>query len=174
MEFIKSEIKDCVEIIPNKINDSRGYFQRLFCSDLFRAQKLNYNIYQINNSLSKKKGTTRGLHYQSGFHSETKIMRCISGKLDLYVVDLRKSEKTYLKYLRFTLDSKKNNLVMVPNGCANGIQTLVDNTEIIYFVSNYYEPKFECGLNFSDPKISIKLRLPISNITKKDKNWPYL
>ena len=174
MKFIKSKIKDCVEIIPNKISDNRGYFQRVFCSDLFRKAKLNYHVYQINNSFSKKKGTTRGLHYQTGFHSETKIMKCISGKLDLYVVDLRMNEKTYLQYLRFTLDTKKNNMVMVPNGCANGIQTLEDNTEIIYFVSNYYAPKFEKGINFNDPRVGIKLRLPISVITNKDKNWPLI
>ena len=84
MRFIKSKIKDCVEIIPKKISDNRGYFQRVFCSDLFRGSKLNYHVYQINNSYSNKKGTTRGLHYQTGFHSETKIMKCISGKLDFF------------------------------------------------------------------------------------------
>ena len=174
MKFKKTKIKNCVEIFPNLIKDKRGFFQRIFCSNIFRQQKLANKVVNINNSFSKFKGTTRGMHYQVGKSKETKIMRCIKGKCDLYVVDLDKKNKTYLKYVRITLDSKKRNMAMVPINCANGIQTLVNNTEIIYFVSNYYKPKKERGISFYDPKIRIKLKLKSSIISKKDLSWKML
>ena len=174
MKFKKTKIKHCVEIFPDQISDSRGFFQRIFCSKEFKKQKLISNVVNINNSYSKYKGTTRGMHYQVGKFKETKVMRCIKGKCDLYIVDLEKSSKTYLKHVRITLDSKKRNMAMVPKGCANGIQTIEDNTEIIYFVSNYYNPKMERGLSYYDPKLKIKLRMKPTVISKKDSNWRFL
>ncbi len=174
MKFKKTKIKNCVEIFPSKLKDRRGFFQRIFCSKTFKEKKLNDIVVNINNSFSKFKGTTRGLHYQVGKFKETKIMRCIKGRCDLYVVDLNKKSKSFHKYQRFTLDSKKRNMVMVPVDCANGIQTLEDNTEIIYFVSNYYNPRYERGLSFFDPSLKIKLRLKPSVVSKKDLSWKFL
>jgi len=174
MKFKKTIIKDCVEIIPSPIKDSRGFFQRIFCSKIFNKQNLVNNVVNINNSFSKYKGTTRGMHYQIGKSKETKIMRCIKGKCDLYIVDLNKKNKTYLKHIRITLDAKKRNMAMVPRDCANGIQTIENNTEIVYFVSNYYNPKNERGLSYFDPKLKIKLRMKPTIISKKDLSWRLL
>ena len=93
MKFKKTKIKNCVEIFPSKLKDRRGFFQRIFCSKTFKEKKLNDIVVNINNSFSKFKGTTRGLHYQVGKFKETKIMRCIKGRCDLYVVDLKSPQK---------------------------------------------------------------------------------
>lgn len=167
----KTKLRDCVEIFPTPLKDSRGFFQRIFCSKTLKKNKLVDKVVNINNSFSKYKGTTRGLHYQIGKSKETKICRCIKGRCDVYVIDIDKRSKNYLKYIRVTLDANKRNMIMIPRNCANGFQTLEDNTEVIYFVSNYYNPKDERGLNFFDKKLKIKLRIKPTIISKKDINW---
>ena len=163
---------DEVKVIKIKKNiDDRGFFQRLFCT-----QELNFkgNIVNINNSFSKKKGTTRGLHYQIGKWQEHKFIKCIHGELINIVVDTRKNSKNYLKHIKIKLSRENNHMSSIPPGFANGIQTLKNNTEIIYFVSNFYNPKKERGLSLFDPLLNIKLPLKPSILSKKDLNWQYL
>lgn len=172
IKIIKKTIAGCYEIKLYKIKDKRGYFQRLFEFD-FLQKKLNLKkIKHINNSLSLTKGTTRGLHYQINKGKEDKIIKCVSGSLDVFILDLRKKSKTFAKYLKIRLSKKRNNLVVVPRGCANGIQTLENNTEIIYFVTNNYYPSLERGVNFFDKKFNFKLSLKPTVMSEKDKNWP--
>ena len=169
--FKKKSIEGPIEIICSPSKDERGFFQRLYCKELFKRLKLNIKIININNSFSKKEGTVRGLHYQIKPFQEDKLIKCISGKLINYIVDVRKSSKTYLKHITIELSPKKNNMSYIPRGFANGIQTLKNNTEIIYFSSNYYSNTHERGLNFFDKKLNLKLKKKISSITKKDKSW---
>lgn len=174
MKILKTSLKDVFEIIPEPNQDERGFFQRLFCSRIFKDHKLENKIVQINNSFSSKKATTRGLHYQIGNAKECKILRCVKGSLVNIVVDIRKNSKNYLKYTLIKLSEKKRNMSYIPRGFANGLQTLEKNTELIYFATNYYNPKKERGLNIKDPKLKIKLPLKIKEISVKDKNWKYL
>ena len=174
MKIKKTKIPGVCIIIPYKIKDKRGYFQRLFCKELFKKANLENSIVQINSSFSKKKGTTRGLHYQMGSSAENKIIRCIQGSMVNVVVDLRTKSKTYLKHVKIKLSKKNGYMSVIPKGCANGMQTLENNTEIIYFVSNFYNPKKEKGISFYDPKLKIKLPLRINKITKKDLSWSFL
>ncbi len=159
-------------IHPKKKQDQRGYFQRLFCKKEFLNTPINNQIVNINNSFSKKSGTTRGIHYQVSPYQETKIIKCISGSLVNIIIDLRKNSKNYLKSILIKLDNQKNYMTYIPKGFGNGIQTLSANTEIIYFTSNYYNPNKERGLNLLDPKLKIKLPLKPTVITVKDKSWP--
>lgn len=174
MRFKKTNLSGVFIIIPNLNKDKRGFFQRLFCKKIFRKNKIENSIVQINNSFNKKKGTTRGLHYQTGRSAECKILRCIRGSLVNIVVDIRKKSKTYLKYAIIKLTDKNRFMSYIPRGFANGLQTLQDNTELIYFTTNFYNPKKEKGLSIKDPKLNIKLPLPIKVISKKDKDWKFL
>lgn len=166
-----TKLKDVKIIIPEPNSDQRGFFQRLFCKKIFKKKRLEKNIVQINNSFSKNKGTTRGLHYQIGNSKECKIIRCLKGSLVNIVVDMRKNSKNYLKYVSIKLTEKNRYMSYIPRGFANGLQTLENNTEIIYFSTNFYEPNKEKGVSMFDPKINIKLPLKISVISKKDLNW---
>lgn len=161
-----------IKPLPKK--DKRGFFQRLYCKKIFAQKKIDNNIVQINNSFSKFKGTTRGLHYQTGRAAEAKIIRCVKGSIINIIVDMRKNSKNYLKHTKIKLTHKNRMMSYIPRGFANGLQTLENNTEIIYFTSNFYNPKFEKGLNILDPKLKIKLPLKISVISKKDKGWKFL
>ena len=107
MKILKTKLKDVYEIVPEPNQDERGFFQRLFCSRIFKKNKLENKIVQINNSFSSKKGTTRGLHYQIGNAKECKILRCVKGSLVNIVVDVRKNSKNYLKHTLIKLSGKK-------------------------------------------------------------------
>jgi dTDP-4-dehydrorhamnose 3,5-epimerase len=174
MKIKKTKLNGVKIIIPNPNKDNRGFFQRLFCKKVFKSKNLNNSIVQINNSFNKKKGTTRGLHYQSDSSAECKILRCVRGSLVNIVVDVRKNSKTYLKSIKIKLTAKNRHMSYIPRGFANGLQTLEDNTELVYFTTNFYNPKKEKGLSVLDPKLKIKLPLPIKFISKKDKSWELL
>ena len=161
-------------IIPSPNKDSRGFFQRIFCKKIFKNKKIENSIVQINNSFNKKKGTTRGLHYQTGNSAESKILRCVRGSLVNIVVDVRKNSKNYLKSTIIKLTAKNRHMSYIPRGFANGLQTLEDNTELVYFTTNFYNPEKEKGLSIKDPKLNIRLPLPIKLISKKDNNWALL
>ena len=172
MKILKTKIKGVHIIKISAKKDSRGSFTRLFCEKILKKKKIK--IKQINNSINKKIGTTRGLHYQIKPFEEDKIIKCIKGSLVNIIVDMRKKSKTYLKHILIKLDEKKSTMSLVPKGCANGIQTLQKNTEIVYFVSNFYSPLHERGLNYKDPSLQIKLPKKINVMSKKDKKWPYI
>ncbi|WP_075521038.1 dTDP-4-dehydrorhamnose 3,5-epimerase family protein [Candidatus Pelagibacter communis] len=174
MKFKKTNLSGVFIIIPSPNKDERGFFQRLFCKKIFKKNNIENSIVQINNSFSKKKGTTRGLHYQTGSSAECKILRCVKGSLVNIVVDVRRNSKTYLKHTKIKLTSKNRHMSYIPRGFANGLQTLEDNTELVYFTTNFYNPKKERGLSIKDPKLKIKLPLPIKIITKKDNTWELL
>ena len=115
MKILKTKLKDVYEIVPEPNQDERGFFQRLFCSRIFKKHKLENKIVQINNSFSSKKGTTRGLHYQIGNAKECKILRCVKGSLVNIVVDVRKIQKiilntrssSYLEKKKYVIHSKR-------------------------------------------------------------------
>ena len=174
MKIKKTKLDGVYTICPSPNIDDRGFFQRLFCKQTFKREKLENTIIQINNSFNKVKGTTRGLHYQTGSSAECKILRCIRGSLVDIVVDIRKNSKTYLKSTIINLNSNNRVMSYIPRGFANGLQTLEDNTELIYFTTNFYNPQKEKGLSILDPKLKIKLPLPITEISQKDKSWPLL
>ena len=174
MKIKKTSLDGVYIIVPDAKKDDRGFFQRLFCKKIFKNKKIENNIVQINNSFNKKKGTTRGLHYQTSSSKECKILRCVKGSLINIIVDMRKNSKNYLKHTIIKLTDKNRYMSYVPRGFANGLQTLEKNTELIYFTTNYYNPKKEKGVSILDPKLKIKLPLKISEISNKDKSWKKL
>lgn len=175
MKFTKLKIEGSWKIDLEKYEDSRGFFSRMFCLKEFKSKNINITKFvQFNNSSSEKKGTLRGLHYQSQPWSEDKLIRCINGEVYNVVVDLRKKSKTYLKW-DFVILSKKNRAMMlVPKGCANGHLTLKKNSEIIYFSTQFYNPKYENGIKYNDKSINIKWPINIKTISQKDLSWKLL
>ena len=174
MIFKKLVLKDAFEVILDLNEDPRGFFARLFCKKEMRLKKINTNIVQINNSFSKKKGTTRGFHFQKDKFAESKIIRCINGKLINIIIDLRRKSPSFCKHTSIILDSKKRNMSVVPIGFANSIQTLSDNTEMMYFSSNYYNKKYERGIMWNDPFFNISWPMKPTVISLKDsKHKPF-
>lgn len=168
MKFKKTKIKDNYLVYLDKKNDDRGFFARYFCVKEFSKKKLNTKWVQINNSLSKKIATLRGLHFQTKPDEEVKLVRCIRGSIWDVVVDLRKNSKTYGKWYGTKLTESNRKMMYIPKGFAHGYISLEVNSEILYLVSNYYNPQSEKTLIWNDPQVGIKWPLKPVVVSKKD------
>jgi len=172
MIFKKTKIKGLYIIEPELKIDERGYFARIFCKNEFKKIGFDFKIVQINRSLTKKRGTIRGLHFQKPPKSEDKIVVCLKGKIFDVALDLRKNSPTFGKWFSVELSEENKKMFLIPKGFAHGFQTLTDNCEILYFVSEFYFPKYEGGVRWNDPFFNIKWPLKPTIISEKDKNWP--
>jgi dTDP-4-dehydrorhamnose 3,5-epimerase len=171
MKFLHTKIVDCFRVELEKHGDDRGFFARLFCTQECKDIGLSFKLAQANNSFSSEKGTLRGMHYQKGDFSETKIIRCFRGAIFDVVIDLRPTSKSYLKWEGFHLDEKNRSMIIVPKGCAHGFVTMEENTEVLYLVDTEYAPEYEDGIRWDDPTFGVKWPLDPSVISWKDQNW---
>ena len=174
MKIKKTNIKDCFLISPKKKIDSRGSFHRSFCIKTLDSNKIKFNIKQCNVSINKKKHTLRGFHYQTTPFKEKKILSVNSGSIFNVTIDLRKNSKTFLKIIKNTLSSKKNELILIPAGCANAFLTLNSNTVIQYYMSEIFEDqnkKLYKGFRYDDPFFNIKWPFKPKIFSKKDKSY---
>lgn len=151
--------------------DQRGFFVRTYCKNEFSAIGHSKEFVQCNHSMTKDKGTLRGLHYQVPPSAEIKLVRCISGEVFDVIVDLRKGSKTFLKYFGVVLSEKNFKMIYVPEGFAHGFQTLKNNTQMIYHHTAFYSPEHETGIRYNDPSIRINWPLEPKNLTEKDQNY---
>ena len=172
MKFIETELKGAFVIELDKLSDDRGFFARSFCKKEFSNLGLNNNLVQINNSLSKHKGTLRGMHYQVFPKQEDKIIRCIKGAVYDVIIDLRKESDTFLEWFGIELSEDNRKTLYVPKGFAHGYITLVDNSELFYLTTEYYSAEFEKGIRWDDPKFNIKWPIDITEVSEKDSVHP--
>jgi dTDP-4-dehydrorhamnose 3,5-epimerase len=122
----------------------------------------------MNHSFSEKKGTWRGFHFQVHPFQETKLIRCVQGRIFDYVLDLRKESSTFLKIFNIELSKENQKMLFIPKGFAHGFLTLEDNSELIYLHDEYYKSEFEKGIRYNDPLICLDVRPMI--ISDRDKN----
>ena len=156
------------------LKDSRGAFSRLFCADEFREIKLDKPIVQINHSITRIKGTVRGLHFQYPPHAETKIVTCFKGEILDVAVDLRRGSKTFLSWYSEKLSAENQKSMILPEGFAHGFQALTDHCEVIYLHTGFYVPEAEGGFNVEDKRIGIHWPLPISGLSERDKSHAFI
>ena len=170
---IKSGISGCYLLNLTKNIDQRGYFFNILSKNLFFNKYPLNSIKQINISENKKKGTLRGLHFQSAPYSEKKIVICLKGKIFDVVLDLRKYSKTFGQHISFELSDKKNQMLFIPKNCAHGYQTLVDNSLVLYLHSQDYKKKHDSSINPFDKNLNIKWPIKNKIISNRDKNAKY-
>jgi dTDP-4-dehydrorhamnose 3,5-epimerase len=156
----------------DKKEDERGFFARTFCEHEFSEHNLVSRICQVNNSLSKRKGTLRGMHYQLAPKAETKIVRCTRGALYDVILDLRTDSPTFGKNFGAELTADNRRMMYVPKGFAHGFITLVDDTEALYLVDEFYSPENERGLRYDDPKFQLQWPAEPTVISERDKSHP--
>lgn len=174
MKFKETKIKGLYIIEPELNIDKRGYFTRIFCRNKFKKNGINFKIVQVNRSLTKKKGTIRGLHFQKKPRAEDKIICCIKGAIYDVAVDLRKKSPTYSQWVAVELSEDNKKMFLIPKGFAHGFQTLTDNCEVLYFMSEYYSPKYGSGIRWNDSLFNIKWPTKNPILSEKDKNWPLM
>lgn len=173
MKFTATPIQGVFLIDVEPYIDDRGVFARVFCRREFKAQGIPTDFVQTNISICAKRGTIRGLHWQTDPYGEMKLLRCTRGEIFQGIVDTRPESPTYRRSFGVRLDDKKHQLVFVPAGCANGYQSLTDDTEVTYAVGEFYHPETERGLRWNDPSFAIGW--PITEgviLSPKDATWP--
>jgi dTDP-4-dehydrorhamnose 3,5-epimerase len=171
MIFSPTSLAGVFVIDLDKREDARGYFARAWCNREFTEHGLPQFV-QTNMSMSKQKGTIRGLHYQVAPHGEAKYMRCIAGAIYDVVCDIRPGSPTYKKWFGVELTAQNRKAVFVPEGLPHAYQALTDDAEVIYSSSCYYTPGAERGLRWNDPAFNIEWPIREAIVSDKDAKWP--
>jgi dTDP-4-dehydrorhamnose 3,5-epimerase len=157
-----------------RLEDERGYFSRLFCEDELQASGWPGPVAQINHSLTLKRGTVRGMHYQYPPHLEAKIVTCLRGVAWDVALDLRAGSPTFLRWCAVELSPENRLSLLVPAGCAHGFQALTDEVELVYCTSTPYVADADSGVNPLDPVVSIDWPLAVSVLSDKDRLRPMI
>lgn len=154
------------------IGDSRGYLERLFCAEELQALIPGKGIVQINHTLTSKRGTVRGMHFQHPPHAEAKFVSCLRGEVFDAVVDLRRGSPTFLRWYAEILSAGNHKTLLIPEGFAHGFQTLTEDCEMLYFHTAAYQPGAECGLNAKDPRLNICWPEAMTELSPRDSAHP--
>lgn len=161
-----------IELQP--VYDERGWFARTYCDEEFKQIGHSEQWLQMNHSLTRCKGTIRGMHFQRPPHGEIKLVRCIAGAVYDVVVDIRTSSPTFLQWFGAELSAENKMMMYIPEGFAHGFQTLTDNAELIYAHSKEYVSGCEGGLSYQDKALKIEWPLPANKISDRDKQHPLI
>jgi len=172
MIFTATQHEDAWLIDIDPREDERGFFARIWCRQELAAQGLDTEIAQESLSFNRHRGTVRGLHFQRPPHEETKIVRCTRGGIFDVIVDLRPRSPTYLRWQGFELTAENHKALYVPKGFAHGFQTLVDDAEIVYQISEFYAPNSAGGHRYDDAAFGVAWPLPVTMISERDLSWP--
>ncbi len=172
MIFEETKLKGAFVIELEKMKDERGFFARTWCQREFAAHKLNSQLVQCNVSFNAKKGTLRGMHYQTAPHEEAKLVRCTMGAIYDVVIDLRPDSSTFKQWLAVELTADNRRMLYIPEGFAHGFQTIEDNSEVFYQMSEFYAPECAGGVRWDDPAFSIQWPVDQQIISAKDQQYP--
>ena len=171
MKIIKTSIPELLIIEPKVLKDSRGYFFEPFNKELFEKKVGIVSFVQDNESKSKR-GVLRGFHYQSPPFEQSKLVRCVDGKVLDIALDLRTESKTYGQYEKIILSGENKKQFFIPKGFAHAFLVLSEYAVLNYKVDNFYVPKSESGIIWNDPFLDINWGIEKSEliISDKDKN----
>lgn len=172
MIFTPTTLAGAFLIEPERIADERGFFARSWCRREFAEHGLESRLEQCNISFNRLRGTLRGMHFQAAPFGEAKLVRCSMGALYDVIIDLRPESATYLQHFGAELTAENRSMLFIPAGFAHGFQTLADNTEVFYQMSEVYAPAYAGGLRWDDPAFGIRWPLPVSVISAKDAQLP--
>jgi dTDP-4-dehydrorhamnose 3,5-epimerase len=176
LHFEETKIKGCFIIKRTPFRDERGQFSRMFCINEMKAAGIDFNIVNVNNSVNTKKGILRGLHMQTGAFAEDKFVSCLSGSILDVCVDVNEKSPTFGQYVSVILSEENDTSLLIPKGCAHGYLTLTENTNIVYFVTSFYNKDSEKGYRYDDPlfKINWSDFLPEPYIlSEKDRSYSF-
>lgn len=166
----KTPLSGLLHIARQLREDARGSIERLYCHSLFEAIGIAPDVRQINRSVTRRRGTIRGLHFQYPPHAEAKFVQCLRGAVFDVAVDLRRSSPTFLQWHAEVLSEANGAGMFIPPGFAHGMQALEDDTELLYLHTADYAPGAEGGLNALDPALAINWPLEVANQSERDQH----
>jgi dTDP-4-dehydrorhamnose 3,5-epimerase len=159
-------------IEPEMHEDHRGFFARTFCQREFEAHGLNSQMVQCNISFNRFKGSMRGMHFQTAPYSEAKLVRCTAGSIYDVIIDLRPSSPTFKEHVAVELSARNRKMLYIPEEFAHGFQTLEDDTEVFYQMSQFYSPEHSRGVRWNDPAFGISWPPGERIIIERDRAYP--
>ncbi|MDG2208247.1 MAG: dTDP-4-dehydrorhamnose 3,5-epimerase [Pirellulales bacterium] len=171
MIFQSTKIPGVYVIEQERHEDHRGYFARTWCRQEFAAQGLETQFVQCSVSHNERRGTLRGMHYQSEPHSERKLVQVTRGAIFDVIIDLRADSPTYKAWFGLELTSDKGTMLYIPDGCAHGFMTLSDNTDVHYQMTDFFHPESAAGVRWNDPSFSIRWPLEPVVINERDNQY---
>lgn len=171
MRFTETRLKGAYIIDIEPVEDERGFFARTWCEKEFKSRKLPPRFVQCSISFNKKRGTLRGMHYQVKPHEEHKLVRCTRGAIYDVIIDLRPKSPTFKQWIAVELSAANRRMLYVPAGFAHGFQTLEDETEVLYQISEFYNPNHSAGVRWNDPAFGIRWPLEVRVISLKDQEY---
>ena len=160
-----------VEMEP--VYDERGFFARIYDRDVFKKLGLTHEVAQVSISQNQILGTLRGLHWQAAPGQETKLLRVIKGRIFDVVVDLRPSSPDFGQWLGFELSAEEGHALYIPERCAHGFMTLENDSQVLYQMSESYQPKLSRGLRWDDPDLNVTWPLAPRSISLRDATCPH-
>jgi len=171
--FTETKLKGAFIVDPERFEDARGFLARSFSAKEFESRGLNPRIAECNISFSKKRYTVRGMHFQHPPFAQAKLVRCSKGAIYDAIIDLRPESPTFKQWIGEELTAENRRILYVPEGFAHGFQTLADDTEVFYQMTNFYNPGSEGGVRWNDPVFAIDW--PATDgvtINERDQNYP--
>lgn len=157
-----------------RLGDSRGSLERVFCAEELATVCAGKPIVQINRTVTSRRGTVRGMHFQKPPHAELKIITCVRGEVFDVAVDLRRGSPTFLQWHGEILSAGNVRSIAIPEGFAHGFQTLTDDCEMLYLHTAAYHPESEGALHHKDPRLNIQWPLEVSEVSARDSAHPLL
>jgi len=159
-------------IAPEKVEDGRGFFARAFCSREFAGRGLLSRIEQTSISFNFRAGTLRGMHWQAAPKEEARLIRCTRGAIYDVLLDLRRDSPCFTKWIAAELTGFNARAVYAPPGVAHGFQTLEGETEVLYQMSESYDPELSRGVRWNDPAFGISWPLANPILSERDRSHP--
>jgi dTDP-4-dehydrorhamnose 3,5-epimerase len=170
--FTETKLRGAFLIELEKHADERGFFARTFCQEAFEAYGLNSRVVQCNVSFNRRKGTLRGMHFQIAPFAEAKLVRCTSGSIHDVIIDLRSASPTFKQHFAVELSAENRKMLYIPEEFAHGFQTLKDDTEVFYQMSQSYSAEHARGVRWNDSAFGIDWPAGVRTIIERDQNYP--
>lgn len=171
MIFTETRLKGAYLIDIDRHEDERGFFARTWCMDEFKQQGLCSRLVQCNVSFNKKRGTLRGMHYQVEPFAEAKLVRCTRGAIYDVIIDLRSDSETFKEWFAVEINAENRRALYIPEGFAHGFQTLEDDSEVFYQMSEFYHPECARGVRWDDPAFEVVWPIDEQIIREKDRSY---
>jgi dTDP-4-dehydrorhamnose 3,5-epimerase len=172
LKFSSLSIPGPLVVELEQFTDSRGTFARSFCAKEFADAGIHFEAVQENLSISRRAGTVRGMHFQDFPNPEPKLVRCICGRIQDLVLDLRRDGPSFGRWLSIELSANNGKALYVPTGFAHGFQALEDESAVHYTMAEYYDASLQLGIRWDDPAFNILWPLPVTEISDRDASFP--
>jgi dTDP-4-dehydrorhamnose 3,5-epimerase len=174
VNLVETTLPDVYVVEPEASEDERGFFARVFSADEFAEHGLVAAVAECSIAYNHVRSTLRGMHYQRPPHEEAKLVRCIQGAVYDVAVDLRPDSPAHLRWTAVELTAQNRRALYVPPGCAHGYLTLEDGCELLYQISERYEPTSAAGIRWDDPLVGIAWPAAPDVISARDASYPAL